>query len=78
MTARIWHPGLAAEGGDGYAEVPDGAVGIMRQSGWLLASERDDHEAAHAEHAARAEQADKTPARPRAGKDAGTAGTEGS
>ena len=47
MTAVIWHPVTGAT-----AEVSDDAVWHHRQSGWLLASEREDHEARLAERAA--------------------------
>lgn len=64
---RVWNPALAAdpEAGDGYAEIDDSALPAHRQAGWLLASERDDHEAAIEAHRARAEEAAK-PARGKA------------
>lgn len=91
MTTRIWHPEIAADplAGDGFATVDDAAVPQLRQSGWLLATERDEHlerVAAHpsqnrpddddAEHG---ESGDKTtPHRRGAGTTAGRrAGTEG-
>ena len=45
MTTRVWHPGIAEDplAGDGFAEVDDSAVPQLRQSGWLLATERDEH-----------------------------------
>ncbi len=87
MTARVWHPEIAADplAGDGYAEVADSAVPQLRQSGWLLASEREDHEAAVAAHpsqqrAAKAAAGDaKTePGGKAAGGKAGQSGSEGS
>lgn len=52
MTARMWHPEIAADplAGEGFAEVDDSAVAQLRQSGWLLASERDEHLARVAAH----------------------------
>ena len=52
MTAVIWHPVTGAT-----AEVSEDAVWHHRQSGWLLASEREEHEARVAE---RAQAQDKT------------------
>ena len=92
---RVWNPAIEAEGGGdaAYAEVDDSAVPHLRQSGWLLASEREGHEAAHAEHRQRAEaeraELDAAKAaehKPRTGAKAGaadktaggSAGTEGS
>ena len=45
MTTRIWHPEIAADplAGDGFATVDDASVPQLRQSGWLLATERDEH-----------------------------------
>ena len=89
MTARIWNPAIEAEGGDGFAEVPDSAVPQLRQSGWLLASERDEHLDRLAAHPSQAKQAaeaagdqaaeDTGPGKRRPRATAGTdAGPEGS
>jgi len=42
----MWHPGTGAT-----FDAPDTAVPVYRQSGWLLASERDEHEQRAADRA---------------------------
>jgi hypothetical protein len=90
MTARMWNPQIEAEtpgSSAAFAEVDDSAVPVLRQAGWLLASERDEHldrVAAHPSQnpdaAAEADDAGtKTSSgRQGSGKAAGRAGSEGS
>jgi hypothetical protein len=73
---RIWHPGLEADGGEAFSDVPEGAVSMMRQSGWLLATERDGHLEALAAHQARADEESK-PGRSRARSDQAGGGKAG-
>jgi hypothetical protein len=42
----MWHPGTGAT-----FDAPSTAVAVYRQSGWLLASERDEHEQRAADRA---------------------------
>ena len=50
----MWHPGT-----DMMFDAPDSAVPIHRQSGWLLASEREEHKKRIAERETAQAQADK-------------------
>jgi hypothetical protein len=47
MAALMWHPVTG-----GVFDAPDEAVPHYRQSGWLLAAEREEHEQRAAERAA--------------------------
>lgn len=51
----MWHPGT-----DATFDAPDSAVPIHRQSGWLLATEREEHQKRIAEReAAQAQKPEK-------------------
>jgi hypothetical protein len=81
---RVWHPGIEAEGGPAFADVDPSAVGVMRNAGWMLASERDEHVDRVAAHPSQnrpdgdADGDSPKAKRPARGQSAGQSGSEGS